>query len=82
MNWQSSVTADIRNRNLRLYSVNDFPDILLKFSQPSTSRTGGYKNEALRPQYVSTVHLLKHRTETDGFFITSPVTRIAKFLLL
>ena len=82
MNWQSSARADIRNRNLRLHSVNNFPDILLIFSQSSTSRTGGNKIEALRPQYVITVHLLKHRTETDGFFITSPVIRTAKFHLL
>jgi len=82
MNWQSSVRADIRNRNLRLHSVNDFPDILLTFSQPPTSRTGGNKIGALRPQYVTTVYLLKHHTETNGFFITSPVIPTAEFHLL
>jgi len=82
MNWQSSVRADIRNRNLRPHSVNDFPDILLIFSQPSTSRTGGNKIEALRPQHVITVHLLRHRTETEGIIITSPVIPSAKFHLL
>jgi hypothetical protein len=80
-NWQSSVRTDIRNRNLCLHSVNDFPNTLLTFSQPPTSRTGGNKIGALRPQYVTTVHLLKHRTETDGFIITSPVICTAKFHL-
>jgi hypothetical protein len=82
MNWQSSERADIRNRNLRPHSVNDFTDILLIFSRTSTSRTGGNKIEALRPQHVITVHLLKHRTETEGIIITSPVIRTAIFHLL
>jgi hypothetical protein len=63
-----------------MLSVNDFRDILFTFSQPSTSRTGGNKTEALRSEYVTTVHLLRHRTENDdGFFITSPVSHTAEF---